>query len=73
MAIAWDFQTGRGQTILLPKKFYVEADTVLLNRTDDGFLVIARDPWGVFLEGIEQSSDESLGGRCVPPKRESGD
>ena len=44
MAVAKVFRTGRSQAIRLPKEFRVEADTVHLKRTGEGFLVITRDP-----------------------------
>src|SRR5208337_3520223 len=45
MAVARVFRTGRSQAIRLPKEFRVEADTVYLKRTGEGFLVITREPW----------------------------
>lgn len=68
MAIAKVFRTGRSQAIRLPKEFRVTADTVHLKRTGEGFLVITKDPWDVFFEGVEQLSDTFLaGGRVQPP------
>src|SRR5208337_3484287 len=37
MAVARVFRTGRSQAIRLPKEFRVEADTVYLKRTGEGF------------------------------------
>jgi antitoxin VapB len=71
MAVAKVFQTGRSQAIRLPKEFRVEADEVFLKRTADGFVVITKDPWDVFFEGVEQLSDEFLSGGRVQPKLES--
>jgi antitoxin VapB len=73
MAIAKVFRTGRSQAIRLPKEFRVEADAVRLKRTSEGFLVITKDPWDVFFEGVEQLSDEFLGSERVQPKLESRD
>ena len=73
MAVARVFRTGRSQAIRLPKEFRVEADTVHLKRTDEGFLVITKDPWEVFFEGVEQLSDKFLAGQCVQPPLESRD
>jgi antitoxin VapB len=67
MAIAKVFRTGRSQAIRLPKEFRVEADEVRLKRTAEGFLVITRDPWEVFLEGVEQLSDRFMSRRVQPP------
>ena len=73
MAIAKVFRTGRSQAIRLPKEFRVQADQVRLKRTSEGFLVITKDPWDVFFEGVEQLSDEFLGSERVQPKLESRD
>lgn len=61
------FQNGRSQAIRLPKEFRVEADEVYLKKTPEGFLVITRDPWEIFLEGVRELSDDfSSGGRIQP-------
>ena len=73
MAIGKVFQTGRSQAIRLPKEFRVEADEVRLKRTADGFLVLTKDPWDVFFEGIEQLSDEFMSGERRQPPLESRD
>ena len=73
MAIAKVFRTGRSQAIRLPKEFRVEVDEVHLKRTREGFLVITKDPWDVFLEGVEELSDEFMSGDRVQPPLESRD
>jgi antitoxin VapB len=73
MAIAKVFRTGRSQAIRLPKEFRVEADTVHLKRTDEGFLVITKEPWEIFFEGVEQLSDAFLSNDRLQPKLESRD
>jgi antitoxin VapB len=73
MAVAKVFRTGRSQAIRLPKEFRVEADAVRLKRTGEGFLVITKDPWEVFFEGVEQLSEEYLGSARVQPELESRD
>ena len=73
MAIAKVFWTGRSQAIRLPKEFRVEADTVRLMRTAEGFLVITRDPWEIFFEGVEELSDRFLEGEGIQPELESRD
>jgi antitoxin VapB len=70
MAVAKVFQTGRSQAIRLPKEFRVEADAVRLKRTSEGFLVLTKDPWEVFFEGVEQLSDQFLSSPRVQPKLE---
>jgi antitoxin VapB len=62
------FQNGRSQAIRLPKDFRVEVDEVYLKKTPEGFLVISRDPWEIFLEGAEELSDDFMAeGRRQPP------
>jgi antitoxin VapB len=73
MAVAKVFRTGRSQAIRLPKEFRVEADEVRLKRTAEGFLVITKDPWDVFFEGVEQLSDQFMSGGRVQPPLESRD
>jgi virulence-associated protein VagC len=58
---------GRRQAIQLPADFHVNTDTVLLRRTPEGFMVITRDPWDLFFEGIAAlSPDFFRGGRRQP-------
>jgi antitoxin VapB len=71
MTVAKVFRTGRSQAIRLPKEFRVEADEVHLKRTDEGFLVITKDPWDVFFEGVNQLSDQFLAGERIQPPLES--
>ncbi|HQU44937.1 MAG: hypothetical protein B7Z73_08055 [Planctomycetia bacterium 21-64-5] len=67
MQTAKVFKNGRSQAIRLPKDFRVEADEVYLKKTPEGFLVITRDPWEIFFEGIRELSDGFLaGGRTQP-------
>ncbi len=73
MAVARVFRTGRSQAIRLPKEFRVEADTVHLKRTGEGFLVITREPWEIFFEGIEQLSNDFLSSERVQPELELRD
>ena len=68
MQIAKVFRNGRSQAIRLPKEFRVETDEVYLKRTAEGFLVIPRDPWELFFEGVQELSDDFMGeGRAQPP------
>jgi antitoxin VapB len=73
MAVAKVFRTGRSQAIRLPKEFRIDADTVYLKRTSEGFLVITKEPWEIFFEGVEQLSDSFLGSERVQPELESRD
>jgi len=71
MSTAKVFQNGRSQAIRLPKEFRVDVDEVHLRRTPEGFLVIAKDPWELFYEGIEQLSDDFMKeGRQQPDQQE---
>ena len=62
------FKNGRSQAIRLPKEFRVEAGEVYLKKTPEGFLVIPRDPWEVFREGVEELSDEFMASGRRQPK-----
>jgi antitoxin VapB len=73
MAVARVFRMGSSQAIRLPKEFRVETDTVRLKRTSEGFLVITRDPWEIFFEGVEKLSDDFLSRERVQPELESRD
>jgi len=57
MPTAKVFKTGRSQAIRLPKEFRVETDEVYLKKVPEGFLVIPRDPWDLFFEGVQELSD----------------
>lgn len=60
MFVAKVFKNGRSQAIRLPKEFRVEGSEVYLKRTREGFLVIPRDPWELFFEGIDELSEDFL-------------
>ena len=68
MQTAKVFQNGRSQAIRLPKDFRVATAQVYLKKTPEGFLVIPRDPWEVFFEGVEELSDEFMAGNRRQPK-----
>jgi antitoxin VapB len=70
MTVAKVFRTGRSQAIRLPKEFRVDAKEVYLKRTREGFLVITKDPWELFFEGVRELSDDFMKER-VQPKLES--
>jgi antitoxin VapB len=70
MTIAKVFRNGRSQAIRLPKEFRVETNEVYLKRTREGFLVIPRDPWELFFEGVEELSDDFMRGGRVQPEVE---
>jgi antitoxin VapB len=59
------FRNGRSQAMRLPKEFPVDTAEVYLKKISDGFLVIPRDPWEIFFEGIEELSADLMGRR--PP------
>ena len=68
MNVAKVFQSGSDRAIRLPDEFRVDADEVYLRRTSEVFLVIPRDPWEVFDEGVEELSDGFFReGRGQPP------
>ncbi len=59
------------QAIELPKEFEVASDKVFLQRTEEGVLVICKDPWELFREGIAELSDDFMadGRRQMPVQR----
>jgi antitoxin VapB len=67
MVVAKVFRNGRSQAIRLPKEFRVDTDEVYLKRTREGFLVISRDPWELFFEGVEELSDDFMRGDRKQP------
>ena len=67
MQTAKVFKNGRSQAIRLPKEFRVDCDEVYLKKTPEGFLVISRNPWELFLEGIQELSEDFMSkGRQQP-------
>ncbi len=48
----------QGQWVRLPNGFEVSGERVYFKKTRLGFLVLSRDPWDVFLEGIEELDDD---------------
>jgi antitoxin VapB len=70
MAVAKVFRTGRSQAIRLPKEFRVDTTEVYLKRTREGFLVIPKDPWEFFFEGVAELSDGAFAGERVQPPLE---
>ena len=71
MTAAKIFMNGRSQAIRLPKEFRVDTAEVYLKKTPEGFLVISRDPWEIFFEGVDElSADFMAAGRQQPPPQE---
>jgi antitoxin VapB len=62
------FKNGRSQAIRLPKEFRVEGAEVYLKKVPEGFLVISRDPWEVFLEGVRELPDDFMAEERQQPK-----
>ncbi|HET6883445.1 MAG TPA: hypothetical protein VFI31_25060 [Pirellulales bacterium] len=61
------FQYGGSQAIRLPKEFRVDANEVYLKKTPEGFLVMTRDPWELFFEGVRELSDDFFSGSRSQP------
>jgi len=70
MTVAKVFRNGRSQAIRLPKEFRVDTTEVYLKRTREGFLVIPRNPWELFFEGIELLSGDFMAGGRIQPEAE---
>lgn len=67
MQTAKVFRNGRSQAIRLPREFRVDTAEVYLKKTQEGFLVIPRDPWEVFFEGVAELSEQFMAeGRQQP-------
>jgi antitoxin VapB len=64
MTIAKVFKNGRSQAIRLPKEFRVSGGEVYLKKAPQGFLVIPRDPWEIFAEGVAEISEDALPDRA---------
>jgi hypothetical protein len=47
----------------------VDATEVYLKKLPEGFLVIPRDPWEIFLEGVEKLSDDFMAGSREQPRQ----
>lgn len=71
MVTAKVFQNGRSQAIRLPKEFRVDTSEVYLQRTREGFLVIPKDPWELFEEGVEAISDSFFEGCRQQPEQQT--
>lgn len=73
MQTAKVFENGRSQAIRLPKQFRVKTGEVYLKKTPEGFLVIPRDPWEVFGEGVQELSDDFMVEGRRQPKAQKRD
>jgi antitoxin VapB len=60
MQTAKVFMNRGSQAIRLPKGFRVDSEEVYLKKTPEGFLVIPRDPWEIFFEGVEELSRDFM-------------
>jgi antitoxin VapB len=67
MTVAKVFMNGRSQAIRLPLEFRVGSREVHLKKTAEGFLVMERDPWEVFVEGCRELPDGFMERRVQPP------
>ena len=67
MVTAKVFETRRSQAIRLPKEFRVQGREVHLKGVPEGFIVMTRDPWDVFLEGVAELPESFMeAGRRQP-------
>ena len=46
------------QIIRFPPEFKINVSEVFLKRVEDGILMMTRDPWEIFHEGVQELSDE---------------
>jgi antitoxin VapB len=55
------FQNGRSQAVRLPKEFQFDGDDVFIQRLGDAVILIPRSKiWDVFLDGINEFSDDFM-------------
>jgi len=73
MTTAKVFKSGGSQAIRLPKEFRVEGDEVYLKRTREGILVMSKDPWDVFMEGVEELSEDFMAAGREQPELQARD
>lgn len=71
MRTAKVLMNGRSQAIRLPREFHVKSQEVYLRRTPEGILIMERNPWDFFLEGVAKLSPKFMElGRDQPPPQE---
>lgn len=59
------------QAIRLPQEFRINSGEVYLKKVPEGILVMLRDPWELFYEGVEKLSDDFMAeGRKQPPMQD---
>jgi antitoxin VapB len=55
------FQNGRSQAVRLPKEFQFKGDDVFIQKHGDAVLLIPHEKaWEVFLEGLNEFSDDFM-------------
>lgn len=64
------FQNGRSQAVRLPREFRFEGNEVCIKRTALGILLVEKDPWDLFEQGIEEISDDFMAERNQPEIQE---
>jgi antitoxin VapB len=64
------FQNGRSQAVRLPREFRLEGNEVCIKRTALGILLVEKDPWDLFDQGIEEISDDFMAERNQPDIQE---
>ena len=77
-ASIYNYANAKGQRISirhqpshpLAEESRVPSDEVYLKKIPDGFLVVTRDPWEIFFEGVAELSDGFMAGKRRQPKAE---
>ena len=64
------FRNGRSQAVRLPREFRLEGSEVFIKRTALGILLVEKDPWELFEQGIEEISDGFMEERYQPEIQE---
>lgn len=59
MEVAKIFENGRSQAVRLPKKFRFNTDEVIVQRLGDAVILVPKESlWQIFLNGLEEFSDD---------------
>ena len=59
MEVAKIFENGRSQAVRLPKKFRFNTDEVIVQRLGDAVILVTKESlWQIFLNGLEEFSDD---------------
>jgi len=64
------FKNGRSQAVRLPREFRFSGSEVYIKKTAQGVLLMEKDPWDLFEEGVREISDDFMTERDQPEIQE---